>query len=149
MPALPVMFAMILVFASIIATVFPVFFSFLFSFLPFLFVRLPFPMSLSPGTTFLPLNPLVIVVPIPVMASGYPHQGAGNTAHLDPLEASLGPAGAVPAVGPSAPIPAVVEENLFLEPLHHLDARFHNHQSWGSGEADLDVNIHLPMGERR
>jgi hypothetical protein len=90
-----------------------------------------------------------VVMPVSVLSGRHPNQGPGHVPGLDRLEAGLGCAGAVPAVGPAAPVPAPVEEHFLVEALHHLDPGLHHHQRRSHGQADIDVHLHLRPPEGR
>jgi len=88
-----------------------------------------------------------LVVPVAIVARRNLHQGARHSPDFHPLEASLGPAGTVPAIVTATPIPAIAKEDFFVKTLHHLDTRLHHHQPGGSREAKFDMDVHLRLGE--
>jgi hypothetical protein len=130
-PFIPALF--VTIFSTIFATFIPSLMSF-------------FPALVGDFSAF---NGPGVVMPIPIVAIRHPNQGGRHASPLDPLEVSLWPAGAVPAVGPAAPVPAVVEEHLFIAAFHHLDSGLHHHEGRSHGQTDIDVNPHLRASNRR
>jgi hypothetical protein len=90
-----------------------------------------------------------LMVPVPVMAGGEPDQGRWHAPRLDPFKVCLGCAGAVPAIGSAAPIPAPVEEHFLLEAFHDPDSGLHHDQRRSHGQTNIDVDLHLGSGDRR
>ena len=74
-----------------------------------------------------------IMMPVAVLTCGKPHQCARYTVGIHPAEARLRGTGTVPAIGSPAPVPATLEEHLFLEAFHHLDAWLYHHQMRNGG----------------
>jgi len=92
--------------------------------------------------------PWITAVPVPVVAFGDSHQGSRNPMGVHPIKSGTGRVGTVPAIGSSAPVPAIVEEHLFLEAFHDLKAWLYDHQARCNRKPQVDVNTDLRLGSR-